>query len=146
MWSPLKTDRIWLENIHISLAPISEADCAEQYDISVGVDIRKRSDALSFMICLTMELTPSPDAHCRYSEISIKTAGIFQLPEDTPEDFVRAVVPMNCLVILHGFARGVVAQITGLNQGGPVLLPTVNFVEALQQGKKSIKSYSDSET
>ena len=139
MLSPLNTQRIWLEEINVKLSP-RQTDCkTEEYDMAVDIDVRKKADALSFRIGLAMKMTPSDGASCRYKRIAIKTTGIFELPEDAPEDFVKAVIPLNCLAILHGFARGVVAQITGLNRGGPFLLPTVNFMEALQHKPKKTK-------
>ena len=65
---------------------------------------------------------------------------MFELPADTSDETISQLVPMNCLAILHGFARGVVAQVTGLNDGGPFLLPTVNFVEALQKKSRKKKA------
>lgn len=133
MLSPLRTQKIWLEEINVHLASDHAETETEDYAVSINIDIRKKSDALSFRIGLGMEIVPSEGAVCRYSRIAIRTIGIFELPNDAPQDFVEQVVPLNCLAILHGFARGVVAQITGLNDGGPFLLPAVNFVEALRQ-------------
>ncbi|MGI6296019.1 MAG: protein-export chaperone SecB [Armatimonadota bacterium] len=142
MLSPLKTQRIWLDRINIALAHSAESGDQEKYETSVDLHLRKRPDALSFRIGLEMILTPAAGAHCRYNQISIKTVGIFELPNDTSEEYIKAVVPLNCLAILHGFARGVVAQITGLNEGGPVLLPTVNFEEALKEARAHKKPES----
>ena len=142
MLSPLRTQRIWLEKINVQLSPELTESKAENYAMTAKIDVRKRSDALSFRIGLGLKLTPSDGAECRYSQIAINTVGIFELPDDAPEDLVKTVIPLNCLAILHGFARGVVAQITGLNDGGPLLLPTVNFVEALQQKRRKAKQWT----
>ena len=133
MLSPLSTRRIWLEEINIALSPQYTKGAQDDYDVKVDIKVRKRSDAQSFRIRLTMRFTPAEGKQCRYSRIAFKTIGIFELPDDAAEDLIKAVIPLNCLAILHGFARGVIAQITGLNDGGPFLLPTTNFHDALKQ-------------
>ena len=134
MLSPLRTDRIWLEKLNVQLAADTgdESQIADDYALRVDVGVEKKSNAQSFRVSLALRLKPAEGKVCRYKQIEIKMVGIFDFPRDVPEAFVTQAVPVNCPAILHGFARGVVAQITGLNQGGPFLLPTVNFVEALE--------------
>lgn len=133
MLSPLKTRKIWLEKLEVVLEQDYTESETEDYSVDLKIDIRKKSNALAFRIALGMTMLPSDGAVCRYSRLSVFTVGMFELPADTPDEVVDQLVPMNCLAILHGFARGVVAQVTGLNDGGPLLLPTVNFAEALQE-------------
>ena len=136
--SPLNTEKIWLEKIDIRLAQTYDERQPEDYRVDVKVDVMKREDAWAFRIRLSLDLTPAPARTCRYERISISTMGQFDLPSDAREEFVRQVVPLNCLAILHGFSRGIVAQVTGLNDGGPVLLPAINFIEVLKsKGRKT---------
>lgn len=136
--SPLKAEHIWLERIEIAVTQGYENEGPEDYKVDVKMDVKKHEDALAWRLRLAIKLTPAPDFVCRYERIAIITMGQFELPADTPEELVRQIVPFNCVSILHGFARGVVAQVTGLNDGGPFLLPTVNFFEALKvKGGKS---------
>ena len=133
MFSPLEPKKIWIEEIHVRLADEFEKSSSEDYRVEVNMEVKRKPDAVAFRIALGMTLDRAPDCECRYERIAVRTVGVFDLPEDTPEDLVNKLVPLNCLAILHGFARGVVAQITGLNPGGPFLLPAVNFVETLEK-------------
>lgn len=139
MYTPLNTRRIWLEKLDIQLSDDFADSKSEEYKIDLKIDVRQKADALDFRIALGLVLRPSGDASCRYDRIAISMIGVFDLPSDTPAEMVHQLVPYNCLAILHGFARGVVAQVTGLNDGGPFLLPTVNFVEALQKKSRTKK-------
>ncbi len=128
MLAQLEPKRIWLESIDLRLSatpPGSE----ESYGISVSTSLRKKKDELSFLIKLGVKMSPASGCKCRYDSIEIGTAGVFEMPADTSEEVVKQFVPLNCLAILHGFARGILAQLTGLNPGGPLLLPAVDFVE-----------------
>ena len=102
------------------------------YDLIVEVSTRKKRDAMSFKVGLALTLKSVQGSPCRYKKLHIHLVGVFDLPEDTQEELVRQLMPLNCLAILHGFGRGVLAQVTGLNPGGPVILPAVNFVEVLK--------------
>jgi preprotein translocase subunit SecB len=135
--SPLKADHICLERLEIVLTPEYENDGPEDYKVDVKVDVKKHENALAWRIRLAVKLTPAPEFTCRYGKIAITTMGQFQLPDDTPGELVHQIVPFNCVAMLHGFSRGVVAQVTGLNEGGAFLLPVVNFFEVLKaQGAK----------
>jgi len=138
--SQLKTEKIWLEEIDIRLAKDFDEKGPEEYKIKVDIDTLKRKDSLNFRVRLAFKLTPVSGCLCRYDRISVTTMGQFSIPEDTPEDVVHRFIPLNCLAILHGFSRGIVAQITGLNDGGPFLLPTINFVDALKAQRRKPKS------
>ena len=141
MLSPLKTEKIFLEKIDVRLASaFEEKEGDADYKLDTKISVKKRPDAWAFRIGLALTLTPNDDASCRYDRIAISTVGIFSLPDDAPEDFVKQIVPFNCLAILHGFARGIVAQVTGLNDGGAFLLPTVNFHEAVKPKPKKNKT------
>ena len=141
MLSPLKTEKIFLEKIDVRLAPaFEEKEESADYKMGVKISVKKRPDVWAFRIGLALTMTPNDDASCRYERIAVSTVGVFSLPDDAPEDFVKQIVPLNCLAILHGFARGIVAQVTGLNDGGAFLLPTVNFHEAIMSKSKKSKT------
>ncbi|MDO8586363.1 MAG: protein-export chaperone SecB [Armatimonadota bacterium] len=138
--SPLKAERLWLERIEVILAQSYKDDKPDDYRVGLKVNVKKRKDALAFRVRLSIELTPESGCHCRYERIAIATLGQFHLPDDTPEETLRQLVPFNCVAILHGFSRGIVAQLTGLNDGGALLLPAINYIDALRIKKAKPRS------
>lgn len=131
MFAQLEPKRIWLERLDIRLARAGTGAGEEDYTIDVSPKVWANKDRKSFKVRLPVTMKPAKDATCRYSKIEAVTTGVFDIAPDTPEDLVRQLVPLNCYVILYGFARGVVAQVTGLNPGGPFLLPALNFLKLL---------------
>lgn len=73
------------------------------------------------------ETAPSP-----FATIKVHLGGIFTLPEETPLEETAKYVPLLCLTTLYGIARGVVAQSTGMCEGGSYLLPVVDMNKVLR--------------
>jgi hypothetical protein len=63
---------------------------------------------------------------------AIKEIGLFNVEESGEEDLIKLLVPGNCLVMLYGYARGAIAQITGPNPGGSLFLPSINFDQVIK--------------
>lgn len=137
MRSPLSPTAIRIEKVDIRLAGNVTGGRPENYEIDVKTGSRKKKDALSYRVSLDLTLNPMEGCACRYERIEVRASGLFDLPADAPLDLVQKIVPLNCWAILHGFLRGIVAQLTGLNPGGPVILPAVNFVQVAKDHKKA---------
>ncbi len=131
MFAQLEPKRIWVDRLNIRLARAETGAVEEDYSIDVSPKVWASKDRRSFKVRVPITMKPAPDATCRYSKIEVFATGVFDIAPDTPEEMVRQLVPLNCYVILYGFARGVVAQVTGLNPGGPFLLPALNFLKLL---------------
>lgn len=148
MLSPLSPSIIWLDEIDIRYSNLTGAN-DDKYDIEVDTGVSKRKDELSFRVSLEIRMFPANKSHTRYELIKAKVTGIFDFPPDTDVELVKKLVPLNCFAILHGYLRGILAQITGLNPGGPVMLPAVNFFAVMEQqrakktaSKRSVKPIS----
>ena len=136
---------MWFESIAIELSSHDNVPDGQTYSFDVKTNTFKNEDALTFKVHLIFHMAPADEAVCRYDKINFEVVGIFDLPDDTDMSVVQQLVPANCLAMLHGFARGVIAQITGLNPGGPIMLPSVNFVEVLDKEQQLLAQSEASE-
>jgi len=130
--TPLDTKVILVERLLVEAGGRPDAP-EDSFDIDVKPSIAKNRDGWAFRISLALKMKARIAAQARFRKVEITTVGYFELPADTPEETVHQLVPLNCFAILHGFARGIVAQVTGVNPGGPFLLPTINFVELMKR-------------
>ncbi|MCC6483816.1 MAG: protein-export chaperone SecB [Armatimonadetes bacterium] len=130
--SPLEANRIWVERLDIRFAQELRAHDCSAYDLKIEPKAWKDASGVSYKVRLAFALRPREVDQCCYSKLDVAIVGVFTLPSDTDEAIRRNLIPLNCYVILYGFARGLVAQVTGLNPGGPFLLPAVNFMEVLR--------------
>jgi len=129
-----------LSRLNIQQSDGERATDDERYDIKVDTDIKRDGEGRSYRVTLSVAMTPQEGTSCRFDRIEVGTGGIFDLPPDAPEELVKCIIPGNLLAILHGFARGIVAQVTGVSPKGAFILPAVNFVEALNRGKPRAKA------
>lgn len=140
MLSPLELRQVRLEKLEIrvsstwGLKPLADEMC--RYNCYVEPAVRKRRGHWDFRVSLDVAFMPLEGETCRFDLIGVRLVGLFHLPDDTEESLVKTLVPLNCLAILYGIARGAVAQATGMVPGGPMILPPVNFVEVLKQRKR----------
>ena len=138
MRSPLELQRSVLEILDIRANPLYTKDCAEEsYNIKVATEVSKKPDSYDYRIKLGVRMSPPKDTICRFQRIEVEIIGYFNMPQDSDPNFVYQLVPLNCLAILYGIARGVVAQSTGLTRNGAFMLPAYNFVEHINKKHKS---------
>lgn len=113
-----------------------------RYDHQLEIEVRKRRGHWDFRVGLDVTFAPRKGETCRFDLLHVGLVGLFHLPDDVDESLVSTLVPLNCLAILYGIARGVVAQATGMVPGGPFMLPPVNFVEFMKK-RRSRKRTAD---
>lgn len=108
-----------------------------EFETSYDYDVYKSTEGQTFKISLSIRIKPVRNRkYFSYKKIEIKLEGIFSFPPDTKDEIIEKLVPLNCLAILHGLARGIVSSVTGNTQGGKFLLPTMNFVEEINEKVK----------
>ena len=135
MHSPLNLEAFRLLSLEMidnqDFEPDQETDSKQ---LTINLDFAKNPEKNEFLVTLGINLTPEGDpSHFRFQKLNVFCQGLFSLPDDTAEDLVRQLVPLNCWAILHGILRGIVAQVTGVTDKGIFLLPTVNFVEEFKR-------------
>ena len=141
MLSPLELKRVVLETLEIHASqkwePSAATTTSEDYVFGLdAVEVLQREDTLDFRITLGFRLRAVKDAVCRFEKVRVRLVGYFSLPTGTDESLVNTLVPLNCLAIMFGIARGIVGQATGFVPGGPLLLPPVNFVDEMQKQER----------
>jgi len=74
--------------------------------------------------------------------LSLSVAGYFHFQDDTDEETIKKMIAPNGLAILYGIARGTVAHITGSSRFGKLVLPSVNFIDLIQEKGRASKKQS----
>ena len=130
--SPLRLETFCLRKLVIegpSLAqPSSEPP---ELEADVDFDMLQAEEGWTFFVGLSVSYTAPREATPDRLEFEIE--GVFTLPEDTPEERVYQLVPGNCLALLFGAARGIIAQATGTTRRGTYCLPAMNFIALIEE-------------
>jgi len=137
MISPLQLREFYLEKLFMEVndqfRPRDDSPVEDAVECTLSTEVAKHPDKLDFMVLTRVSLLPKADAaNTRFHRLEVSIRGFFCLPEGTPEDVVKQLVPFNCVAILYGLARGFVSQATALTEHGTETLPTVNLLAALQ--------------
>jgi preprotein translocase subunit SecB len=128
----LNPKSIWAEKINIKLASETNESEMDDYLISVTPSYSIREDKKAYKGSLRFRMHPKITGKCTYDMIDVTAVGIFEFIEGSTEDQIRMLMPLNMYVMLLGFIRGVIAQITGMNPGGVVMIPGINMLEAVK--------------
>ncbi len=116
----------------------SEKEQKGQLDIGLSFK-RKHKEPRSFMISMVIEISKSKDAGANYPYyVYLRIDGFFEFSEKADEETMQKMISLNGVSVLFGIARGVVAQVTANGAHGKFILPTINFVEMIKSGKKSL--------
>ncbi len=128
----------------------TNCDAAETEALDAGYRVRADFDLYGIdgdrsrvRVQLTVTATRPKDAeHLPYERVKVVLCGDFSRGSDADEETFLRLVPMNCLAILHGIARGVLLSATATCPSGPFLLPTVNYVDLVDRKVKALRRKS----
>ncbi len=130
MFSPLRLDKTWLEELVIEAIGLDavKSGSAQGFNFSIDYDLLEHQAHPAFRVKLMVEMTADEKSeYSGFRRIRIVLWGQFTFEAGASEEFRRQATPLNQLAILYGIARGVVANSTGLMPGGAVLLPVTDF-------------------
>jgi len=137
MIAALQLERFCLERISVRANPGFDAENSDSdLKIPLGVDfeVRKKPKSWEFRIPMKVVINPgNRKTMVGPYAIEFEMVGFFRLPSETTAEEVQKFIPLNALAILWGVARGLVHQFTSAGPHGPLLLPTVNFVEIVNR-------------
>jgi preprotein translocase subunit SecB len=147
MQALLNIDEYFVEEVRVRTNPSYEESGQERRpgQIKVSVSIKKKGSEPDFMISMKLELNKEKRAfEASPYYVFLDITGYFSFEEGTEPDTIDKMIGFNGPAVLYGVARGIVSQITANCRNGKFVLPTVNFVELLQQQaeknpKKKIK-------
>ncbi len=127
--SPLQLECCTLHRLLIEADPSvhSEPEGGQNYKVGLAVDGAADEKGRRHKVTLSFRLErpeDRPDQPLKRVEVDLE--GLFALPDDAPQEMVDALVPGNCVAMLYGVMRGIVAQATGVTGPGPLWLPSVN--------------------
>lgn len=104
-------------------------DRDDDYSVTVDFDWQpKQPEARQFIVNLSVKCRRRQEScPARFDYLQADVVGIFAMDEFTTVELTRLLVPHNCLAILHGLMRGMVASATGSCVQGPYMLPVLNY-------------------
>ncbi|GMW01040.1 MAG: hypothetical protein AMXMBFR84_21770 [Candidatus Hydrogenedentota bacterium] len=103
------------------------AEAGANFQLSFSVRRRRNENVFKIPLVLQVQIK---EPHVCLVRLSLDA--VFILPKDYSEEEIRQYVPGVCLANLYSMARGIVAQSSGMFEGGPFLLPVVNMNELLK--------------
>lgn len=110
-------------------------------DVMIGESIEfaalgDQDDPESYAVKLKIAINNEEGKKARY-DVDVEVAGFFSISKKIPiadrEDFIV----VNGCAILYGAIRDLVLNLTSRSGNGPLLLPTVNFLDHRKRNKES---------
>jgi preprotein translocase subunit SecB len=127
----LQLDAYFVDRLTIEVQEDLDRTLAS-WDIEMNAEpehLISNDDPLSHQLALTVSFRPSRPTSAPYAG-EVKGRAFFRVSEDLDDEKTSQYVILNGSAVLFGLLRAQVAQVTGLGQFGPLLLPTINLVEA----------------
>jgi len=135
MQALLNIDEYFIEELHVKVNPKYKKSKETKGEIKTSVSIKRKGKEPVFMIQMSIQLNKTEKAFSSapYYVFLILT-GFFSFVTGTDQEIINKMIGLNGPAILYGVARGAVAQATANCIHGKLMLPTVNFVEAMKRG------------
>lgn len=110
--------------------------------IDVDFDVYPHvENPLLFHVAMTIDIAADEVCNEPYG-LYLHLNGYFSFKPEAPEETIRKMLFSNAVPILYGIARGYVGQLTGTAPHGPLMLPSVNFVELADRKREAQESGS----
>lgn len=143
--APLRLDEFVVESLNVRIrpeGPEGDAD-AEVPTPDVEVDILRAGDELQFMVPIEIRLNRHAAEFLRYGYgLDLRLLGFFSFEAELDAQQANRLITLNAPSILYGVARGIVAQVLALTSAGRVVLPSINFVQIMQDREKRLRRVS----
>lgn len=137
MLSPLQLSAVRLERLVLRAAAPSPAPSeTEDYRVTLShreLPLTSTSGAKRLQLRVRLMPDKKESSARSFDEIDIIVSGRFSFAEDATDKHRKMLFPLAAVSVLFGFARGIVAQTTGLFPTGTFLLPPVNVVAAAKR-------------
>ncbi|MHB9108554.1 MAG: hypothetical protein ACYDCO_15970 [Armatimonadota bacterium] len=132
--SPLSLDACRLVTLSITTReidnPVTPCPGAQ---LSINFTVRQHNEHPSkYMIPATFTFAWDKNSRSVYQAIEITLNGFFSIKDGVPDELVKQCVPVLCVANLYSTARGIVAQATGMCEGGPYLIPVIDLHSLLE--------------
>ena len=139
VFSPMQLKIFRLNHLNIDVNTDYEPSVNKEgiYDSKVDFSIFNTEDNSFFRILLFIKIRARKNKkQCRLKKLGVEIEGIFSFPKDVDTKIIRQFVPFNCISILYGLARGIVANSTGNIKGGAYILPVADFIKTIRDKKE----------
>jgi preprotein translocase subunit SecB len=135
MQSLLNITDYFVEELRVRTNGALEDTSGKAGTLENSVGIKRKGKEPQFMIRMRLELNRKKEDFERAQYyVYLDISGFFGFAEGTEEETIRKMIGLNGPAILYGIACGVVAQATANCRYGKLVLPVVNFVEAMSKG------------
>lgn len=150
--SPLLLDNFYLTRLNISWRPPEkETVDVQQVHVSFDYDLATNTEKPNYrrmLLRIKAEEIGVQQPKVGFI-VDTEIAGIFIIPDGTPEDKKEALVRVTGLAMLYGTLRGVLGSMTSSFEQQKLVLPSIDpraVVETVESRKQSGKSAEHAET
>ncbi len=134
-----------LVNVHVEFddeclgGPELADECADEDVHSQAEWHVVSADDRVYAVGLRLDFQPKQREARRFRQVALSVAGMFRFAPDIGEDTFLQLLASSAPAMLHGMARGILAQTTGLCVGGPFLLPALNYLTLFEQWRERVE-------
>jgi len=137
MNSPLQLERYHL--VAVQLEPTGLDRPAERQDVHVQVTAGHLQDnARAWRVDLTVDFG-GPEEPCAPFRGSVRMEGFFVVHPKFPDEKVESMARVNGASILYGAIRETVSNLTARSRTGMYVLPSVSFLDTLENKGESAR-------
>jgi len=137
----LEIDNYYVEELFIKSNPSYDYGAAQPAAVEPSIDFdfyRKDEADTQFLVKISIELGEG-DYQLPY-HVRVLLFASFDAANDANHTVIEQLVATNAAPILYGIARGIVGQATGQAIHGRFVLPTVNFIELMNEKVRSLEA------
>ena len=139
MSSPMQLEDYIILDLKFSSNCASDINCSGETDFRFDFNIKEREKGKDYILNVRFTFGPSKQEEEKNPyNISISLSGHFLFPGKTDKQKRDRLLLLNGTSILYGIARGLISQITANSVHGKWVIPTVNFIELIENRQKII--------
>lgn len=114
-------------------------DTPDEYEFDHEV---YRSDGSNtFLVKFITRCNDSEEALSNHTiSFVLEMKGIFIFDDGTSEETIERMIHLNCVSILYGLTRGIIAQTSAHTALGKIVLPSINFIEYFRNKHKELEA------
>lgn len=98
--------------------------------IAEGVDVRPLDGEQHTLFAVQLHIViENKEGKLAPYDVDIEVAGLFEVNQSVPKEDRRELVDVNGCSVLYGAIRDLVLNLSSRSANGPLMLPTVNFLD-----------------
>lgn len=136
MQAPLEIISYFFPSVSVAADPqFNPEDKRFEPDLKVKVGVERENDNNSYQVALDISFEPESEEKSYPYSVHLVAIGIFKVAPDFPDP--EKLLRITGASIIYGAAREFVITITSRGPWGPVMLPSISFMQPEDLSKKT---------